>query len=104
MQQAQAAAAKRVRRGISPNFFMFRFCGAAGVAVPGVAGGHWIQGHRGREFIKVLGGSIAGWPLCSGLEKNLFVALQNIDGVALNGIGGNDESAAAGRHLVNSRS
>jgi salicylate hydroxylase len=35
---------------------------------------------------------------------SLFVALQDIDGVALNGIGGNDESAAAGSHFDNSRS
>jgi salicylate hydroxylase len=35
---------------------------------------------------------------------SLFVALQDIDGVALNGIGGNDESAAAGNHFDNSRS
>src|SRR5262249_17822424 len=35
---------------------------------------------------------------------SLFVALQDIDGVALNGIGGNDESAAAGTHFDNSRS
>jgi 2-polyprenyl-6-methoxyphenol hydroxylase-like FAD-dependent oxidoreductase len=35
---------------------------------------------------------------------SLFVALQDIDGVALNSIGGNDESAAAGTHFDNSRS
>jgi salicylate hydroxylase len=35
---------------------------------------------------------------------SLFVALQDIDGVAVNGIGGNDESAAAGSHFDNSRS
>ena len=35
---------------------------------------------------------------------SLFVALQDIDGVALNGIGGNDDSAAAGNHFDNSRS
>lgn len=34
---------------------------------------------------------------------SLFVALQDIDGVAI-GIGGNDESAAAGNHFDNSRS
>src|SRR5262249_32523270 len=32
------------------------------------------------------------------------VALQDIDGVAVNGIGGNDESATAGNHFDNSRS
>jgi 2-polyprenyl-6-methoxyphenol hydroxylase-like FAD-dependent oxidoreductase len=32
------------------------------------------------------------------------VALQDIDGPAINGIGGNDESAAAGTHFDNSRS
>jgi salicylate hydroxylase len=35
---------------------------------------------------------------------NLFVALQELNGVALSGIGGNDESAAAGNHFDNSRS
>jgi len=35
---------------------------------------------------------------------SLFVALQDIDGVATNGIGGNDESAAASNHFDNSRS
>jgi salicylate hydroxylase len=35
---------------------------------------------------------------------SLFVALQDIDGVAVNGIGGNDESATAGNHFDNSRS
>jgi len=35
---------------------------------------------------------------------SLFVALQDIDGVAINGIGGNDESPAAGKHFDNSRS
>jgi len=35
---------------------------------------------------------------------SLFVALQDFDGVALNGIDGNDESAAAGNHFDNSRS
>jgi len=35
---------------------------------------------------------------------SLFVALQDIDGAAINGIGGNDESAAAGTHFDNSRS
>ena len=35
---------------------------------------------------------------------SLFVALQDIDGVAIDGIGGNDESAAAGNHFDNSRS
>jgi 2-polyprenyl-6-methoxyphenol hydroxylase-like FAD-dependent oxidoreductase len=35
---------------------------------------------------------------------SLFVALQDIDGVAVNGIGGDDESAAAGNHFDNSRS
>ena len=34
---------------------------------------------------------------------SLFVALQEIDGSAINGIGGNDESAAAGAHFDNSR-
>jgi 2-polyprenyl-6-methoxyphenol hydroxylase-like FAD-dependent oxidoreductase len=34
----------------------------------------------------------------------LFVALQDIDGVAVDGFGGNDESAHAGAHLDNSRS
>jgi 2-polyprenyl-6-methoxyphenol hydroxylase-like FAD-dependent oxidoreductase len=37
-------------------------------------------------------------------DYSLFVALQNIDGAAINGIGGNDESAAAGSHFDNSRS
>jgi 2-polyprenyl-6-methoxyphenol hydroxylase-like FAD-dependent oxidoreductase len=32
------------------------------------------------------------------------VALQDVDGAAINGIGGNDESAAAGSHFDNSRS
>jgi 2-polyprenyl-6-methoxyphenol hydroxylase-like FAD-dependent oxidoreductase len=35
---------------------------------------------------------------------SLFVALQEIDGAAMNGLGGNDESAAAGTHFDNSRS
>jgi 2-polyprenyl-6-methoxyphenol hydroxylase-like FAD-dependent oxidoreductase len=35
---------------------------------------------------------------------SLFVALQEIGGVAINGIGGNDESAAASKHFDNSRS
>jgi 2-polyprenyl-6-methoxyphenol hydroxylase-like FAD-dependent oxidoreductase len=35
---------------------------------------------------------------------SLFVALQDIDGVALNGIGSDDEFAAAGAHFDNSRS
>src|SRR5215472_6672190 len=35
---------------------------------------------------------------------SLFVALQDIEGAAINGIGGNDESAAAGSHFDNSRS
>jgi 2-polyprenyl-6-methoxyphenol hydroxylase-like FAD-dependent oxidoreductase len=35
---------------------------------------------------------------------SLFVALQDIDGTAINGIGGNDESAAVGSHFDNSRS
>ncbi len=35
---------------------------------------------------------------------SLFVALQDIGGVAINGIGGNDESAAAQNHFDNSRS
>jgi salicylate hydroxylase len=35
---------------------------------------------------------------------SLFVALQDIDGVALDDIGGNDESATAGNHFDNSRS
>src|SRR5262249_11681310 len=35
---------------------------------------------------------------------SLFVALQDIDGVAINGIGGNDESATADNHFDNSRS
>ena len=35
---------------------------------------------------------------------SLFVALQDIDGVAVDGIGGNDESAATGDHFDNSRS
>ena len=35
---------------------------------------------------------------------SLFVALQDIDGVAINGIGGNDESARSGNHFDNSRS
>jgi salicylate hydroxylase len=35
---------------------------------------------------------------------SLFVALQEIDGAAVNGIGGNDASAAAGAHFDNSRS
>jgi len=35
---------------------------------------------------------------------SLFVALQDIDGAAISGIGGNDESAAAGTHFDNSRS
>jgi salicylate hydroxylase len=35
---------------------------------------------------------------------SLFVALQDIDGVAINGIGCNDESAATGNHFDNSRS
>jgi salicylate hydroxylase len=35
---------------------------------------------------------------------SLFVALQDIDGATINGIGGNDESAAAGNHFDNSRS
>ena len=34
----------------------------------------------------------------------LFVALQEIDGVAMKGFGGNDESAAAGAHFDNARS
>jgi len=34
---------------------------------------------------------------------SLFVALQDIDGFAINGIGGNDETAAAGTHFDNSR-
>src|SRR5262249_2621585 len=34
----------------------------------------------------------------------LFVALQDIDGVAVDGFGGNDESAHAGAHFDNSRS
>jgi salicylate hydroxylase len=34
----------------------------------------------------------------------LFVALQEIDGVAVKGFGGNDESAAAGAHFDNARS
>jgi salicylate hydroxylase len=34
----------------------------------------------------------------------LFVALQEIDGAAVNGFGGNDESAGAGAHFDNSRS
>jgi 2-polyprenyl-6-methoxyphenol hydroxylase-like FAD-dependent oxidoreductase len=35
---------------------------------------------------------------------SLFVALQDIDDVAVDGIGGNDESAATGNHFDNSRS
>jgi salicylate hydroxylase len=35
---------------------------------------------------------------------SLFVALQDIDGIAINGVGGNDESATAGNHFDNSRS
>jgi 2-polyprenyl-6-methoxyphenol hydroxylase-like FAD-dependent oxidoreductase len=35
---------------------------------------------------------------------SLFVALQDIDGIALSGIGSNDESAAIGNHFDNSRS
>ncbi len=35
---------------------------------------------------------------------SLFLALQDVGGVAINGIGGNDESAAAGNHFDNSRS
>jgi 2-polyprenyl-6-methoxyphenol hydroxylase-like FAD-dependent oxidoreductase len=35
---------------------------------------------------------------------SLFVALQDIDGVAINGTGGNDDSAVAGSHFDNSRS
>jgi salicylate hydroxylase len=33
----------------------------------------------------------------------MFVALQDVDGVAVNGFGGNDESARAGAHFDNSR-
>ena len=35
---------------------------------------------------------------------SLFVALQDIDGTPINGVGGNDESAATGAHFDNSRS
>jgi 2-polyprenyl-6-methoxyphenol hydroxylase-like FAD-dependent oxidoreductase len=35
---------------------------------------------------------------------SLFVAFHDIDGVAVNGIGGNDESSTAGNHFDNSRS
>jgi 2-polyprenyl-6-methoxyphenol hydroxylase-like FAD-dependent oxidoreductase len=49
--------------------------------------------------------------LCNGLTLAsgkggycLFVALQEIDGVAVNGIGGNDQSAAASAHFDNARS
>jgi salicylate hydroxylase len=35
---------------------------------------------------------------------SLFVAQQEVDGVAFNGFGGNDESAAAGAHFDNTRS
>jgi salicylate hydroxylase len=49
--------------------------------------------------------------LCRGLTLasgkggySLFIALQDVDGVAVDGFGGNDESAAAGAHFDNARS
>jgi salicylate hydroxylase len=68
----------------------------------GIAGKVFLDGGNRERIAPEL---CRGLTLASGKGGySLFVALQEIDGAAVNGFGGNDESAAAGAHFDNSRS
>jgi salicylate hydroxylase len=70
--------------------------------VVAIAGKVFLDGEDGQRVAPELR---KGLTLVSGRGgHSLFVALQEIDGAAVNGIGGNDASAAAGAHFDNSRS
>jgi salicylate hydroxylase len=70
--------------------------------VVAIAGKVFLDGEDGQRIAPELR---SGLTLVSGRGgHSLFVALQEIDGAAVNGIGGNDASAAAGAHFDNSRS
>jgi len=68
----------------------------------GIAGKVFLDGGNRERIAPELRN---GLTLASGQGGySLFVALQEIDGIAVSGFGGNDESAAAGAHFDNARS
>lgn len=93
---AADGAGSRVRREFLPQ------AQRIDTGIMGIAGKVFLDEASRRqiapEFLKSL-------TLVSGSGGHaLFVALQDIDGVAAGSIGGNDESAAAGAHFDNARS
>ena len=70
--------------------------------IVGIAGKVFLDGGNRERLAPELRN---GMTLASGQGGHcLFVALQEINGAAMSGLGGNDESAAAGAHFDNARS
>jgi 2-polyprenyl-6-methoxyphenol hydroxylase-like FAD-dependent oxidoreductase len=93
---AADGGSSRVRRQFLPQAQRIE------TGIVGIAGKVFLDAARRRrlapEFLKNLT-LVSGQGGCA-----LFVALQDSDGAAINGIGGNDESAQAGSHFDNSKS
>ena len=91
-----SAAGSRVRRQFLPH------AQRIDTGIAAIAGNVFLNDESRRLIAPELTNALT---LASGKGGySLFVALQDIDGVAIDGIGGDDESAAAGNHFDNSRS
>src|SRR6516165_6169495 len=81
VEKAHAAAAGGYHHGISSNLNRFRCCRAAGVADPGVGGGHRAQGHRGSRFRDLLRAGVTRSVRARGLDPAFVLVPRGVEGV-----------------------